>query len=415
MRYLMKPVFFLLFMVLMGPSLQLAQGQTSPKPESLKPSTLEQLIYRALKPSLRLVRQEFIMVNDAGKKYGYNQKPYFSRVYQVGVLAAGKLWVGLQYAQQPWLTDGRYIENKNIGNPLLTVRTWRPLDEGSFDQVHTTWNVEGQRLGSLALPDANLNAKLIEQSTQSSPSEGWLVVVVYAEGRIDPDQEDKKLVLRYRCLHMNKEELKFTTNNASGELPILSKLLPPNSTILGGGCYTVQVESPGTVKFQVAAVLAQQQSSGWRLFLLPNDKSLDPFRSLDPEKLLRTKDSLANGSSDPPGQVPPRPGGSDDKDKSAKSGDQSKPKIDQVGQSAPSAKRDSVQVAPEVGIKDKQPAQNTTKNKQKLDKLAVEAQKRAKKEAQKQKQVEEAERKKAEKAAKRDKPSDPSETPKNQY
>ena len=236
------------------------------KPNQGSPKSADSLLYDVLKPSLRVVRQEYILKDSAGEEYGYKNSQYFGRTYQVGLVTAGKLWVGLDHAQKPWENDGRFIDNKTaIGpkKPQFFSYALSQLDTLVFDPVKTsTWD-SLENFGCQAMPGDALG------QSDNVTNGGWLLLI-YTKAKIDPD--NPKFVLDYRFLKLTKTDLDINTDNKSK-----FRAIPPDMTgftILGGAFYTTQKKGQGTIQFQVAGLMAMHKDKKqYRICLLPSDSS----------------------------------------------------------------------------------------------------------------------------------------------
>ncbi len=200
--------------------------------------TQENLEYQALKPTLFLVSQEYIIFsNEGAPKYRYG-KSYFGRTFAVGILSQdGKIWFP-KYVRYPWITDPNFKEYKNTHNPRLSGLRFRLIEDTVYRK---NYNIEDSPLDTtkvemfFILGDST-GIKFSEDSVYQGT-----LFIFYSSNPVPENKGD------INHLIISVDELKWDSDGVSHiEDPYIG-----DQHIIGGALYQ-RIITPGKVEWKLA-------------------------------------------------------------------------------------------------------------------------------------------------------------------
>lgn len=246
----------------------------------------KKLITAAVDSSLCIVRQDYVLKDTNDNAYGRQNRDYFGRTYQLGVITGNRVWVDKKTAT-PWTLDGSYDNYKNndtikpelshVAVRFLPGTTFRSLDYkiDNSTEGYATYPLETE---SITIPNIRRNKQ----------GDGWLVVV--------HSRED--ITLKEDCA---LEYTIYMPNLSIGEKSseAVVKKMPVKEKILGGVYYTYQIKA-GQVQFLVAGIL-KKKGSEWVIESLPDleesagHSQLTIIKNLADQQSAKNKDSAETG------------------------------------------------------------------------------------------------------------------------
>ena len=212
----------------------------------------QKMVRMAVDSSLCILRQEYILVNQAGKEYGRDGKKYFGKRYSVGVIADNKIWTG-QELLQPWNKDESYRllnYTDSIKPRLSKVYLRKPACTENFTELTGKQATPGNN-NTLTVYEYPGNENSVDLINDSKDTDGWLVLIGWETGITTGDEAPVNYTIY-------KAEPQF--GNAGGKGYIRN--MPVNEQQLVGGIYYTCTISLGKIIFSAAGVL-QKDKQGW--------------------------------------------------------------------------------------------------------------------------------------------------------
>lgn len=248
----------------------------------------KRLISAAVDSSLCIVRQDYILKDSNNNAYGWQNKDYFGRTYQLGVITGKQIWVDKKTAT-PWAMDNIYDRYKNNDTikPELSQVAVRFLPGTGFRNVTYRINNSMTDFASYPLETERITIPNVKRSKRG---DGWLVVV---HSREDITQKEE-CALEYTIYMPN---ITF----AEGANEAVVQKMPVKEKIIGGVYYTYQVRA-GQVQFFVAGIL-RKKGSGWVIESLPDSgdssgsSQLTIIKSLTDQQNTKNNDSVERDKS----------------------------------------------------------------------------------------------------------------------
>lgn len=219
---------------------------------------LEQLIVKAISPTLRVVKQQYRLKKD-GDFFGSNNQPHFGESFSLAVKIAGGTILQNE-VMFPWSNDKDYMDANESGKytPVLYTSYQKPVTGGEYEKVDfelDTPYVKPVGADSLLYIHSDVYSDFgLSMDTVSGDKNGYMLWVYETDGNLGYYVEVFSL-------------------KASVDSTVISMKAPDSSVILGG-VYVIPVnERPGTLSFHVVGVASTYNEKDWSLKLLTKGDS----------------------------------------------------------------------------------------------------------------------------------------------
>jgi hypothetical protein len=201
------------------------------------------LIEQAIRQSCFVVRQDYVLQDDAGHRYGNAGKDYFGRTYGIGVVSGNKLWMSAQ-VRQAWTGDAQYTPFKDSLEAVPFKTALRSVDSTTFMQDEV-WNADikdGVAYGNFS---AFQGAPLGEEA----PSRGRLAVF-YAEESSGTD------TIAIQMTMAQVKNIQWAADGTATEKAINLK----GKHILGGALFMEKI-GHGMITFELAGLYVKMNNA----------------------------------------------------------------------------------------------------------------------------------------------------------
>ena len=191
-------------------------------------TALHKSVVNALKRSIYIVRQDYVLEDDNGDQVTKTGLEYFGREYGIVVAADQKLW-GLTANISPWVEDPKYRKYKGTHTPLRSRVALRNIEERDFRYVNMISEVdESDQIGFY------LNDEITNYTTTTlnkSRTEGRLVLFYVNQG------EDEEVArIKWRVQNVDPEW--------QANLGQVSRIRNKSAKLLGGMYFVEEYYEP---------------------------------------------------------------------------------------------------------------------------------------------------------------------------
>lgn len=257
--------------------------------------TRQEIIEQSIDSAVCIVRQDYVLADTSVLKpnvYGMGGKPYFGRIYALGIISGGKLWCPSQILT-PWLLDTNftpYLKADSIV-PKLSAIAVRPV----LNHEYTVWDFDSLNIfdayDSVLLHNGIIGLKLkdqlpgLELVREMADTTGW-VVFASTETALSVNDTSKISFTSY----------KVKTKLGQEHLRELVKPQPTGPSFIGGVFLSTHA-SVGHIDFFMAGLIIKSDSE-WYIHGIPArppspssvmDKKLTPIQPSDNQQRKEKK------------------------------------------------------------------------------------------------------------------------------
>ena len=221
------------------------------------PAVKLDLVYMAVSPALKIVKQQYKLMKD-GEYYGSDNKTYFGETFTLAVKVSGATILQNEVVF-PWNNDGNYQGvYSDTYTPVYHKTYVKSLDAGEYE-------AKDFELGTPYIKEVGTDSLVYIHSD------------VYSDFGLNVDatvgEKNGFMLWVYQnaenCKH-NVEPLKVSATGAETVLP----MTPSEPESLLGGVYVIPVqERPGTISFQLVGVASCADGKNWALKLLTKEET----------------------------------------------------------------------------------------------------------------------------------------------
>lgn len=221
------------------------------------PAVKHDLVYMAVSPALKIVKQQYKLMKD-GEYYGGDNKPYFGETFTLAAKVAGATILQNEVVF-PWKNDGNYQGvYSDTYSPVYHKTYVKSLDAGEYE-------TKDFELGTPYVKEVGTDSLLYVHSDVYSDF-GLTVDAT-------PGVKDGYMLWVYQdgenCTH-NVEPMSVTTSGSETVLP----LTPSEPESLIGGVYVIPVQDrPGTISFHLVGMASSADGKNWALKLLTKEET----------------------------------------------------------------------------------------------------------------------------------------------
>ena len=126
----------------------------------------QRMFEESLKEVVFCLRQEYVIQNRRGEKFGHLDKAYFGKKYTIGVIVGSDMYFPT-YLRKPWEGDDRLLEYKKSHKPVCSVLYIKNINGGIQREltnlnIDTTTAISSFKQGPFGLAQADDTAGLKE-------------------------------------------------------------------------------------------------------------------------------------------------------------------------------------------------------------------------------------------------------------
>ena len=141
MSFIPKNTLLVISLILLLTNLHAQESNSTIKIPELNLSRNSQRMFEeALKEVVFCMRQEYVIQNRRGEKFGHLDKPYFGMKYAVGVIVGSDIYFP-SYLRKPWEGDDRLLEYKKSHKPICSVLSIKNIN-GGVERELTNLNID---------------------------------------------------------------------------------------------------------------------------------------------------------------------------------------------------------------------------------------------------------------------------------
>ena len=150
-QYLKRVVYLFIFIPSIIPLMAQNSTPTIMVPELNISHNSQRMFEEALKEVVFCMRQEYVIQNKRGEKFGRSEKAYFGNIYTIGVLVGSDLSFP-SYLRKPWTGDKNLNEYKKTHKPVCSNLYIRNVNGGlerelTNLQIDTTYAISSFKQG----------------------------------------------------------------------------------------------------------------------------------------------------------------------------------------------------------------------------------------------------------------------------
>jgi len=238
----------------------------------------QEIVQNCIDSVVYLIRQDYVLQSSKNPAlvYGRGENKYFGRIYNIAVLADGKLWCDNRVLT-PWEGDPNYQEYLAIDTlkPLLSDATARPVYGNKFIPVKPDTLMKIVPYDSL-MKKSGIFTYGIDATTKglqilhlSKADAGWLVI-----GNAENDLALNDSTRIKLAIYKDKPDY------ADKELPGKIKN-PNNQTRVAGGFYILPLYSAGNVEWQLSGIILKKPSH-YSVAIIPEKPVINTLEAKKP-------------------------------------------------------------------------------------------------------------------------------------
>ena len=216
------------------------------------------LIYKAVAPALKIVKQQYRLKKD-GDFFGKNNKPHFGEASSLAVKVAGGTILQHEVLY-PWVNDKDYQDANESGKytPVLYDSYQKSINGNKFEKV-----------------DLELGTPYVRQIGKDSLL--YVHYDAYSDFGLDIDSSSGKKDGYMLWIYDSEKKYEYTVEalsvNSSVDVTVISMETSAPDAILGGVYVIPVVERPGTISFHLVGVASTLNNKDWSLKLLTKEES----------------------------------------------------------------------------------------------------------------------------------------------
>lgn len=157
-----------------------------------------------------LVRQDYVIEDSTGGRYGWEKKPYFNKAYSIAVLSEGHLWTSSQIAQ-PWQGDTLFQRFKQTYTPIKTQTYLKSVQASAlspFDSIKLNFEIVQDDLARVFRDSSNLGLSQLRSNSRSVLKNNYRALAFYVPQNESPENVELKTRLyQLDSLNWNNSDL----------------------------------------------------------------------------------------------------------------------------------------------------------------------------------------------------------------
>jgi len=214
-------------------------------------------VYEAIQESVLILRQDYVIVDDNGKRFGRDNKDYYGTVYFIGIAADNRIWCS-NIINSPWLIDATadYSEEfkPEVSKLYILNKKTKQFD---FIKRSVIEGSEKEILQKMNLYYFKYDTKGIEVLYNYMAKDGWVVLAYTDVNAKDADIQN----------NMKWAIFKRTLSYKAGENSAIIENFPAISNVIGGA-FVVPFFHNGNVTFKLSGLI-DKKVMNWYVTSLP--------------------------------------------------------------------------------------------------------------------------------------------------
>ena len=182
-----------------------------------------ELLKSTLLNSCYLVRQDYIIEDSAGSRYGWQHKPYFNKVYSIAVLSDGYLWTSAEI-DRPCQNDTLFQRFQKTYTPVKTATYLKAVNApalSTFDTSNLIFDTLQNDLGRAFKDSLNLGLSQLPTDSEAASENNYRALAFYAP----QDKNPENVILKTRFYQIDSLDWKNSDLAAAKDYSLQGKKL----------------------------------------------------------------------------------------------------------------------------------------------------------------------------------------------